>query len=178
VKYEASKSGEDDAEIDELMDQLGRYAQALDELYPDLKSKLVVYLTASSVPPTEELVDSWIAIKKNTKLHPTDALRWLSWRDVDRILRDRAKQTPAGSIASRRVLRVRALLKRAGLHCFEGWPLDGPCPAVTAPPSDISAWLKATSARWHIERARRRACLPPPVVPQKKTGIGWRIGSP
>jgi hypothetical protein len=156
VKYEAPKSGEDDQEAEELRDQLGRYAAALRERHPGIARKLVAYLTAESFPPVEELRSSWRAIEKKAGLDPAETLRWISWRDVDRTLREH--NTPVDSLAGRRIDRVRRLLDRAGLRSFAGWPLNVDLPAL--PPPAPASWLG-----WRVD------VFPPPLPPAPTGGL-------
>jgi|GEM_PF-3296091 hypothetical protein len=125
VKYEASKSGEDTEEEPKLRDQLGRYAQGLDNLLSTEADRIVIYLTATSFPPLEELARSWKAISQKTTLDPSRVLGWISWRDIDRIFSDFRRQLIPDSIHIRRIDRVRELLARAGLQLFEGWNSEG-----------------------------------------------------
>lgn len=124
VKYEASKSGEDSEEGPELRDQLGRYAQGLDNILPVEAERIVIYLTATSFPPLEELSRSWQSIHQKTALDPSRVLGWISWMDIDRIFRNFRRQLQPNSIHVRRIDRVRELLARAGLQFFEGWGSD------------------------------------------------------
>ncbi|MGH7289231.1 MAG: hypothetical protein ACREI8_14560 [Myxococcota bacterium] len=168
VKYEAGKSGEDDSEDE---DQLGKYAAALGEHFPGVASKLVIYLTADSHPPIEELADSWKAITEKAMLDAGEVLRWISWRDVDRVLEDTAKGHDACAIEWRRIDKVRRLLDQAGLACFDGWSVDQGIPDLPLPPAEAPAWPETLGAGWSTDRAPPP--LPPPPGLAGKGGASW-----
>ncbi len=145
VKYEAPKSGEDSEEEPDLKDQLGRYAQGLDDRLSKEADRLVIYLTATSFPPLGELARSWQSIHQKTSLDPARVLGWISWGDIDRIFRDFQRKLSSDSINMRRIDRVRKLLACAGLQFFEGWNSEEAPNSPNRPIPNLLKWLECYS---------------------------------
>lgn len=160
VKYVAVKSSEDSAESDELHDQLGRYAKAIDRILPAGADRVVIYLTANSFPPIWELQRSWYSIKDKSRLNPNHVLFWISWRDVDRILCEYLQNLPQNSIAARRILRTRQLLAHAGLQYFQGWPYHCAPKALSREVPVFAPWLVQPKEPDGWDRTRAPEALP------------------
>ena len=175
AKYRAAKSGDDLPDSDELRDQLGRYAKGIDRCLPPSASRIVVYLTEKSAPPVAELSSSWRAIKNRAGLDPMGVLRWVSWRDIDRVLRDYGERIPVDSISGRRVARVRELLACAGLECFGGWPCRRAPKGLSRDVPGLPLWLLEPTVPMGWNRSISPEPLPTLIQDtHSRVAEGWR----
>lgn len=176
AKYGAGKSGTDLPDDPTLLDQLGRYAMGLDHLLPADASRLVVYLTASPIPPVDELAASVSAIGSKTQMDPTRVLSWIAWQSIDARLRSLCGRLQANSIEARRIGRVCALLATAGLRTFSGWRIgEAPILLPSSPVDSHALYSDRSTVSW--PRAGSPAALPSP--PQMLTTgdsfNGWSL---
>jgi len=174
AKYNAPKSGEDLPDLEDVRDQLGKYAKGIEGLLPAGAAGIIIYLTASSFPPVSELKSSWRAMKDKSSLDPSQVLGWISWRDVDRLLRRYLRSLPPNSIARRLVLRTCQLLAHAGLQYFEGWKsYSGPYSLSMGLPL-FPAWLSQQPAAVGWNRNLAPRALPTFIqYPEGKFFNGW-----
>ncbi len=123
AKLGAPKSGVDEADRDDGRvpapnegDQLARYfAHAAKPGF----STTIVYLTHHLLPPEEELRFSFAAMRRRVECARPEQLRWLSWRHVEKLLREATVPTHEVSF-KRCVESVAGVLRSVGFHSFRG----------------------------------------------------------
>jgi hypothetical protein len=173
VKYGAAKSGEDVSGDDYLHDQLARYAADLDSILPGGATRIVAYVTASPVPPHEELAASWLSLLGKTRIDPSIVLHWCSWQAIHSLLGALESGSTLGPVEVRRLERLRRLLESAGLGAFEGWRSPCGLDRLQSGPPVLAAWLGAPSARWD-DASAPIGLAPPPPASSRRSFTGWK----